>query len=502
MLAERDSLFERHPKTRFVAAHLGWLGNDLDRLGRLLDEMPNVYTEVGAVLYDLGRQPRGAHDFLVKYQDRVLFGKDAFEPTEYPYYWRVFETADEYFDYYRDYHAFWKLYGLDLPDVVLKKLYYQNALRITPGLPGPAGPTERRRARPSAFAPRPAWQSTGSRAGPCSHRGPVATIGPCSDNFLVTRPGARPSRPWRCSSLRARWQPDNAAAGAESANVQQASQFIRDGKPDEALAAVRRELQADPDSTQAASLLDTLGHGAEAQPIFQRAIDAAPDAQAKANAQRAMAMSYAFEGDCANTVKFEQMVIDYWKTREPAEPQNAFYQEGEMADEGARVCVDSGDLDTGEHWYRMGYEMGVKEPGNQTHPKSLWDYRLAHALGRIAARRGNAAEARRQVAAARQALDSDPEMAAQQERFFPYLTGYVALYLGDLKTAEADLTRTVDMQGNQSDPFMRCLLGMTYEKLGRAGEAKAAYEQAFLQATAHNPPAAFARRFAREKLGR
>ncbi len=87
------------------------------------------------MLYDLGRQPRAAHDFLVKYQDRILFGKDAFEPGEYPYYWRVFETKDEYFDYYRDYHAFWKLYGIDLPDAVLRKLYFENALKLTPGLP-------------------------------------------------------------------------------------------------------------------------------------------------------------------------------------------------------------------------------------------------------------------------------------------------------------------------------------------------------------------------------
>jgi uncharacterized protein len=135
LVSQRDRLFKRHPKTRFVMAHLGWHGNDLARLGKLLDEMPNVYTEMGAVLYDIGRQPRGAHDFLVKYQDRVMFGKDAFEPSEYPTYWRVLETKDEYFDYYRDYHAFWKMYGVDLPDEVLKKIYYQNALRITPGLP-------------------------------------------------------------------------------------------------------------------------------------------------------------------------------------------------------------------------------------------------------------------------------------------------------------------------------------------------------------------------------
>jgi predicted TIM-barrel fold metal-dependent hydrolase len=135
LMTERDNLFRRHPNTTFVAAHMAWYANDLPRLAKLLDAMPNVSTEVGAVLYDIGRQPRGAHDFFIKYQDRILFGKDSYQPSEYPYYWRVFETRDEYFDYYRNYHAFWKLYGIDLPDDVLKKVYYQNALKLTPGLP-------------------------------------------------------------------------------------------------------------------------------------------------------------------------------------------------------------------------------------------------------------------------------------------------------------------------------------------------------------------------------
>ena len=94
----------------------------------------NRRIHVAAVLYNFGRQPRASHEFFVKYQDRILFGKDSYQPDEYPYYWRVFETNDEYFDYYRDYHAFWKLYGIGLPDQVLRKLYYGNALRLTPGL--------------------------------------------------------------------------------------------------------------------------------------------------------------------------------------------------------------------------------------------------------------------------------------------------------------------------------------------------------------------------------
>ena len=135
LMKERDNMLRRNPRTTFVIAHLGWHANDLGRLAKMMDEMPNLHSEVGAVLYDIGRQPRAAHDFFVRYQDRILFGKDSFQPEEYPYYWRVFETRDDYFDYYRDYHAKWKLYGIDLPDSVLKKVYFGNALRITDGLP-------------------------------------------------------------------------------------------------------------------------------------------------------------------------------------------------------------------------------------------------------------------------------------------------------------------------------------------------------------------------------
>jgi uncharacterized protein len=135
LMEERDNLLRRNPKTTFVIAHMGWHANDLGRLGKMMEAMPNVHTEVGAVLYDIGRQPRAARDFFIRFQDRILFGKDSFQPEEYPYYWRVFETRDDYFDYYRDYHASWKLYGIDLPDDVLKKVYYKNALRITSRLP-------------------------------------------------------------------------------------------------------------------------------------------------------------------------------------------------------------------------------------------------------------------------------------------------------------------------------------------------------------------------------
>ena len=132
IIGEQHNLFRRHPNTNFIAAHLGWLGHDLQRLGRLLDEVPNMHVGLGAVIYELGRQPRFASEWLIQYQDRVLMGKDAYDQEEFYTYFRVFETSDDYFDYYRRYHAFWKMYGLGLRDDVLRKIYYQNALRLVP----------------------------------------------------------------------------------------------------------------------------------------------------------------------------------------------------------------------------------------------------------------------------------------------------------------------------------------------------------------------------------
>jgi tetratricopeptide (TPR) repeat protein len=255
------------------------------------------------------------------------------------------------------------------------------------------------------------------------------------------------------------------------------------------------------DSLRQAQQLDVDGKHAEARAIFQKLIDNAPDPAAKAAAQRRMAMSHGFEGHCPEVVRYEELVIDYWKTREQAEPQNAFYQEGEMANEAARVCFDYGNLAIAEKMYRRGSELGLKEPDPKTHPKSLWDYRLAHALARIAAQKGDKAEAERQVAEARKILDSDPKMAEAQERFYPYLVGYVALFTNDLPKASAELTKAIAIEGNDRDPFMHALVGMTHEKMGHAAVAKEWYQKAYDMATGHNPPAVFTRPFARKKLG-
>lgn len=132
VLAEQHAIFRKHPNTTFINAHLGWMGNDLDRLSTHLDTYSNVMTEIGAVLAELGRQPKRARQFFVEYQDRILFGKDSYKVSEYYIYFRVLETDDEYFNYYRKRHAHWKMYGLNLPDSILQKLYYKNALELFP----------------------------------------------------------------------------------------------------------------------------------------------------------------------------------------------------------------------------------------------------------------------------------------------------------------------------------------------------------------------------------
>ena len=134
IIDEQHRMFRRHPKTTFINAHMGWYANNLGKLAKLMDAMPNMYVGIGAIIAELGRQPRNAREFFITYQDRILFGKDSWQPSEFPTYFRVLETADEYFPYHKKYHAFWAMYGLDLPDQVLKKVYYKNALKLLPSI--------------------------------------------------------------------------------------------------------------------------------------------------------------------------------------------------------------------------------------------------------------------------------------------------------------------------------------------------------------------------------
>jgi predicted TIM-barrel fold metal-dependent hydrolase len=134
VIGEQHNLVASNPGTTFILAHMGWMAHDLAALGALLDKCPNMNVEIAAILGELGRQPRAVKRFFTRYQDRILFGKDRYDIGEYPFYFRLLETDDEWIDNIRKYHGLWKLYAFDLPDEVLKKVYYKNALRLFPAL--------------------------------------------------------------------------------------------------------------------------------------------------------------------------------------------------------------------------------------------------------------------------------------------------------------------------------------------------------------------------------
>lgn len=133
LLDQRDRVMARHPKTTFVCAHVAECGEDLARVTRLLKTCPNVLIDISARASELGRQPYSARKLFMNFPDRILFGSDLLpEESMYRLYFRFLETADEYFEYptHASRQGRWNIYGLDLPDDVLLKVYRQNALRL------------------------------------------------------------------------------------------------------------------------------------------------------------------------------------------------------------------------------------------------------------------------------------------------------------------------------------------------------------------------------------
>jgi predicted TIM-barrel fold metal-dependent hydrolase len=148
LIAARDRVLARHPKTTFIGLHVGHDSENLARVGEALDKFPNFHVEIGARIGELGRQPRTSRKFFDRYQDRILFGTDAvpggtdtpqqvFGDNMYSIYFRFLETEDEYFDYAPSKippQGRWRIYGLGLPEDILRKVYYGNAERII-GIP-------------------------------------------------------------------------------------------------------------------------------------------------------------------------------------------------------------------------------------------------------------------------------------------------------------------------------------------------------------------------------
>lgn len=254
------------------------------------------------------------------------------------------------------------------------------------------------------------------------------------------------------------------------------------------------------DSITRANQLDLDGKTSDARAIFAALITSAPDAAAKVAAQRSMVISYAFDGDCTNVVKYADMAIAHYKSREQADPQNAFNTQGEIANEAARACIDAGNPDVALTYYMLGTKLANGEPEPRTHAKSLWSFRVHHAMGRVAARKGNRAEALQHIEMARKSLDSDTAMARSQRRFLPYLEGYVDLYTNELAGAQKHLTETLALAGNERDPFFTYLMAMTHDKMGHAAVAKEWYQKAYDLASGHTLPSAFVRPNARKKL--
>jgi len=273
--------------------------------------------------------------------------------------------------------------------------------------------------------------------------------------------------------------------------VKQGQKLNSEGKQDEALALYRQALEISPNLYEAnlasGIALDLEGKYREAREHFSKAMESAP-ADARQQALRAMAISYAFERNATEASEFEQQVFD---ARIAA---NDFIGAAEIANELARINLESGDIAGANKWYETGYNTALKKNDLTAADKNLWLFRWESAQARIGARGGRTADALRHVAAAKSALDqaNNPD----QLRFFPYLTGYVAFYSGDYKTAIADLQKA-----DQRDAMNLALLAEAYEKSGDAGQA-ADYYHKVLASNAHNPTNAFARPLAKEKLAK
>jgi tetratricopeptide (TPR) repeat protein len=279
------------------------------------------------------------------------------------------------------------------------------------------------------------------------------------------------------------------APGSAADLVRQGQKLSHEGKQDEALALYRQALDKEPSFYEAhlaaGAALDLKGDYAEAQEHFSKAIELAP-AESKAQAQRSITFSYAFEGNANKASEYETQVFNEHLAKN--DPVAA----AETCDELARIYLEAGDLDHAYKWYKMGYETALRKTDLSDADKNLWLFRWENAQARIAARRGQAEEARQHVVAAKAALDkaNNPDQA----RFYPYLTGYVAFYAGDYKTAIAELQKA-----DQHDPFILVLLGQAYEKSGDAAQAKDYYRKV-LEINNHNPTNAFARPLAKKKL--
>jgi tetratricopeptide (TPR) repeat protein len=279
-------------------------------------------------------------------------------------------------------------------------------------------------------------------------------------------------------------------AGPAGDAVKEARLLTGQGKLEEALAQYQKAMAASPAMYEAhagaGATLDLMGKYVEARKHFTKAIDVASPEQ-KGGALRSMAVSYAFERDAKGAITYAKQAFDL----EMATPD--LIGAAEVANELARLCLESGDFDNALAWYKTGYETAMKQPALSDSAKALWAFRWHNAQARLQARKGNHKGALAHAAMAKAELDkgTNPGQAA----FLPYLNGYVAFYASDWKTAIEELKKA-----QPGDPFVLSLLAQAYEKTGDTAAATELWRK-IMTITMHNPTNAFARPEARKRVG-
>lgn len=253
----------------------------------------------------------------------------------------------------------------------------------------------------------------------------------------------------------------------QSPRLLEALKVLGSGNVDEAVAALRKVVAAEPQSFDAhlglGRALDMQGNHAEARKHFEHAVSLATD-QNRNQALVALATSWAFESKPDESARYYQRVFDaLMQANERTAAAGA-------ANALGRIYLESGNLDKAEQWYRTGYETSKQQPDQTAEQLALWEMRWHNAQGRIAARRKNAAAAAKHAAEAKTYLDKSKNEG--QRIFQPYLTGYIAFYTGDYKRAVEDL-----LQSEQQDPFVLGLIAQAYEKLGDHVKAREYYEK-------------------------
>ncbi len=284
--------------------------------------------------------------------------------------------------------------------------------------------------------------------------------------------------------------PSAPAPGSPADLVQQGEKLSHAGKLDDALALYGEALDKSPDLYEGhlavGMALDLKGDYTEAHQHLGKAMGLAP-ADSNGQAQRAMAVSYAFEGNAFKAAEFELPVFNARLAKHDT------VGAAEICNELARIYLESGDPDSAYKWYKKGYTTATHKTDLTDANRHLWIFRWESAQARVAARRDNPEDAQQHIAAARIALDQAKN--PDQEKFYPYLTGYVAFYTGDYDKAIIEFQKA-----DQHDPLVLALLGEAYEKLGHPAQAKASYQRV-LESNAHNPANAFARPLAKKRLG-